>query len=93
MGGSGGSSVLYHIAKLQRGELRMMGMHRLKTRQVPLGTDRHIPTIGVDCNMVINAVGRCKNDPVTVLASTLEEWADDGFVIVPVVDGKSPHEK
>ena len=85
--------MLYHIAKLQRGKLYMMGMHRLKTRQVPLGTDRHIPTIGVDCNMVINAVGRCKNDPVTALASTMEEWADDGFVIVPVVDRIPPYTK
>ena len=93
MGGSGGSSVLYQIEKLQRGELRMMGMHRLRTRSVPVGTDRHIPTIGVDCNMVINAVGRYKKDPVTALASYLEEWADTGFVILPVVDGCAPHAK
>ena len=93
MGGRYGSSVIYVVDKLTRGELRQMGMHRLKSRTVPPGTDRHNPTIGVDCNMVINVVGRFKKNPVASLASFLEEWADHGFVLIPVVDGATPNSK
>ena len=93
MGGRYGTSVIYLVDKLTRGELRQMGMHRLKTRTVPPGTDRHIPTIGIDCNMVINVVGRFKRDPVASLARFLDEWADHGFVVIPVVDGASPNSK
>ena len=93
MGGKYGSSVLYLVKEVQRGELRQLGMHRLKSRHVPPGTDRNYPTIGVDCNMVINIIGRFKKDPVAALAGFLEEWADHGFVMLPVVDGASPHAK
>ena len=57
---------------------------------VLLGTDPLHPTIGVDCNNVINIVGRCKPDPVYAVACFLDEWADHGFVILPVVDGVYP---
>ena len=93
MGGRYGSAIIYVVDKLTRGELRQMGMHRLKSRTVPPGTDRHNPTIGVDCNMVINVVSRFKKNPVASLASFLEEWADHGFVLIPVVDGTSPNSK
>ena len=86
MGGKYGSSVLYLVKEVQRGELRQMGMHRLKSRHVPPGTDRNYPTIGVDCNMVINVIGRFKRDPVAALAGFLEEWASHGFVMLPVFD-------
>ena len=73
MGGRYGSSIIYVVDKLTRGELRQMGMHRLKSRTVPPGTDRHNPTIGVDYNMVINVVGRFKKDPAGSLASFIKE--------------------
>ena len=70
-----------------------IGRHRLLSRPVPPGTDPQLPTIGVDCNNVLNTVGRYKRDPVSAVASFLEEWADHGCNILPVVDGKTPNAK
>ena len=65
-----------------------MEMHRLHKQLVPLGTDPHHQTISVDCKNVMNVVGRYKRDPVEAMESLLEEWADHGFVILPVVNGE-----
>ena len=54
---------------------------------MPSGTDQHRPTINVDCNTVINVVGRKRDDPVAVVACFLKEWTDHGFIIILVVDG------
>ena len=93
MGGNYGKQVLFLVEGFSRGEIRQMGMHRLQKRSVPLGTDRHHPTIGVDCNTVMNVVGRYKRDPVAAVTSFLEEWAHHRFVILPVVDGATPRAK
>ena len=93
MGGNYAPSVLYVVKHLSRGDVCRIGRHRLLSRPVPPGTDPQLPTIGVDCNNVLNAVGRYKRDPVSAVASFLEEWADHGCNILPVVDGKTPNAK
>ena len=93
MGGSYGPQVLYAVANLSQGKAWKMAMHRLKSRSVPLGTDPHFPTIAVDCNNVIHKVGRSNRDPVAATACFLKEWADYGFVVIPVGDGETPHAK
>ena len=93
MGGRHGSQAIYLVSNLSRGELRRIGQHRLNNRSVPPGTDPHHPTIAADCNMVIHTVGFKKKDPVAALACYLEEWADLGFVVIPVVDGIAPKAK
>ena len=50
--------ILFLVEGLSSGEICQMGMHWLHKRSVPLGTDHHHPTIGVDCNNVMNVVGR-----------------------------------
>ena len=91
MGGTYGPAVLYVVNNLSRGEVCRIGRHRLLSRPVPPGTDPQLPTIGVDCNNVLNAVGRYKRDPVSAVASFLEEWADHGCNILPVVEDKMPN--
>ena len=43
--------------------------------------------------MVIHTVGYKKKDPIAALACHLEEQADLGFVVIPVVDGITPKAK
>ena len=93
MGGNYGSQVLYLVEKLSRGEVWKIAMRQLQGRPVPPGTDALRPTIGVDCNNVIYRIGRFKRDPVAAVAAFLEEWADYGFIVLPVVNGMAPSTK
>ena len=87
MGGNYRKHVLFLVEEICCGGICQMEMHRLHNHLVPLGTDRHHPTIGVACNNVTDVVGRYKRDHVAAMASFLEEWPDQGFVILQVVDG------
>ena len=47
-------------------------------------------TIAVDHNNDINVIGQYKADPVSAVANFLDEWAQNGFHMLPVVDGSTP---
>ena len=53
MGGSYGKDVLHLLAGLSRSQVCDIGMRKMKTMNIPLGTNQHRPTIAVDCNNVI----------------------------------------
>ena len=55
---------------------------------VPNGTSPNRPTIAFDCNNVIYRYGK-KSDPVAALANFLDEWVSHGFIVIPVVGGKT----
>ena len=93
MGGNYGTRVLYLVRHLSRADICRMGRHRLRHRAVPPGTDDQIPTIGVDCNNVLNVIGWYKTDSVSALASFLKEGTDHGCLILPVIDERTPRAK
>ena len=93
MGGSYGKDVLHLLAGLSRSQVCDIGMRKMKTMNIPLGTNQHRPTIAVDCNNVIYHVGKKTGNPVAAVANFLEEWSNHGFVILPVVDGDTPNAK
>ena len=47
----------------------------------------------MDLNNVMNFVGKQKGDHVAMVANFLEEWAEYGFIIIPLVDGGTPAAK
>ena len=89
MGGQYGSDVLYLLPRLSRSQVWEIGMRRLRMVDVPNGTSPNRPTIAFDCNNVIYCYGK-KSDPVAALANFLDEWASHGFIVIPLVDGKTP---
>ena len=47
----------------------------------------HHPTIDVDCNNIINIVGRNVNEPLKATAQFLVEWAQSRAIMTPICDG------
>ena len=89
MGGNYVKSVLYRLENLSRSDVYEHGLR--KVQSLPLQQQqRRRPAIAVDCNNVIYAVGRKKLDPVAATANFVDEWAQHGFEVHPVVDRISP---
>ena len=89
MGGNYGKSVLYRLEKLGKSDLYDHGLRAVQSSPSDKG-HRKRPAIAVDCNNLIYVVGRKKHDPVAATANFIDEWAQHGFVIHPIVDGKTP---
>ena len=89
MGGNYGKSVLYRLENLSRSDLYEHGLRKIQSFP-PQQHQRRRPAIAVDCNNIIYAVGRKKFDPVAATANFVDEWAQHGFEVHPIVDGKTP---
>ena len=55
-----------------------------------LDSEWNHPTIVVDCNNIIHLHGKLYIDPVGSVASFLDEWVQQGDIIIHVVDGATP---
>ena len=91
MGGTYGTRVLYLLEGLAKPDIYDIGVQKIRERQsINQETKQCQPTIAVDCNNVINVIGRYKADPVAAVANFLDEWAQHGFHMIPIVDGSTP---
>lgn len=56
---------------------------------IPNGTSPNRPTIVFDCNNIMYHCGK-KRDHVAAVANFLDEWVSHGFIVIPMVDEKTP---
>ena len=94
MGVSYGTQVLYLLEGLAKPEIYHIVVQTIRefqstTQQIK----QYQPTVAVDCNNVINIIGQYKANPVSVVANFLNEWAQQGFHMLLVVDGSTPSAK
>lgn len=86
--GSIGNRMTYAATALSRQDAVVVGARRMLENPQP-GQQIGHPMIAVDCNNVINIVGRNSIDVVSGVAAFLVGWALYGAVILPICDGRN----
>lgn len=86
--GNYGKKVLYLLSGLTRKDVVDIGL-KLMQKRLANGETNTVsrPTIDVDCNNIINVVGRSRGDPVGAVVTHLSTWAQHGLIMSPICDG------